>query len=132
MARAASQLPECGGYRAGMREEREPRVLVLARRFEAWCGRLESRLARWPGHWEQLERAVGSVIANVGEALDSETLPQKRRYFGYALASAGEARKLIKGYVSAGILTAEEAEEGLRLSKDIRWDLIRLVDWTKR
>lgn len=112
--------------------EREPRVLVLARRFEAWCGRLESRFARWPGHWEQLERASASVISNVGEALDSVTLPQKRRYFGYGLASAGEAPKLVKGYQSAGILTAEEATEGLRLLNDIRWDLIRLIDWTKR
>ena len=107
-------------------------MVVLARRFEAWFGRLESRFARWPGHWEQLERASGSVISNVGEALDSVTRPQKRRYFGYALASAGEARKLIKGYWSAGILTAEEAAEGLRLLQDIRWDLIRLIHWTKR
>ena len=115
-----------------MSDEREPRVLILARRFEAWCGTLEARLARWPGHWDQLERATGSVISNVGEGLDSETLPQKRRYFGYALASAGEARKLVKGYRSAGSLEPEEADEGLRLLKDIRWDLIRLVDWTKR
>ena len=105
---------------------------MLAGRFEAWCGRLESRLARWPGHWDQLERATGSVVSNAGEAFDSETRPQKRRYFGYALASAGEARELVKGYRSAEVLTAEEAEEGLRLLKDIRWDLMRLIDWTKR
>ena len=115
-----------------MRAAREPRVLILARRFEAWCGTLETRLARWPGHWDQLERATGSLISNVGEGLDSETLPQKRRYFSYALASAGEASMLVRGYRSAGILEAEEADEGLRLLKDIRWDLMRLVDWTKR
>jgi len=72
------------------------------------------------------------VISNVGEALDSETLPQKRRYFGYALAAAGEARKLVKGYRSAGILGNEEAAEAMRLLKDIRWDLMRLINWTKR
>lgn len=107
-------------------------MLVLARRFEAWIAQRETRLARWPGHWEQLERTTGSVISNVGEALDSETLPQKRRYFGYALAAAGEARKLVKGYRSADIVRVEEEAEALRLLKDIRWDLIRLIDWTKR
>lgn len=105
---------------------------MLVKRFEAWCGRRESRLARWPGHWDQLERTAGSVISNVGEALDSETLAQKRRYFGYALAAAGEARKLVAGYQSGGILTAAESAEGLRLLEDIRWDLLRLINWTKR
>jgi four helix bundle protein len=106
--------------------------VVLANRFESWCRECERRFRGWPGHWEQLESATASLVANVGEAFDSETLAQKRRYFGYALASAGEISRLVNGALRAGILPPQVAHTGLRLLKDVRWDLIRLIEWTKR
>ena len=110
----------------------EPRVVRLANEYQAWCRRWEQWLRRWPRTWDQIEGTSASISANLGEALDSETMPQKRKYFGYAKASAGEGLKLVDGATRTGILPAAAGKEGLRLLRDIRWDTVRLIRWTRR
>ena len=110
----------------------EPRVLKLANEYVAWCRHWEGRLRRWPRWWDQIEGTASSIIANLGEALDSETMPQKRKYLGYAKASSGEAEKLVAGARRNGMLPREAGEEALRILRDIRWDVVRLVRWTRR
>ena len=115
-----------------MRKDDRLRVVRLANEYLAWCRRWERRLRRWPRVWDQLEGTASSIIANLGEALDSETMPQKRRYFGYAKASTGEGMGLVDGATRNGMLPPEAGREGLRLLRDIRWDLFRLIRWTQR
>ena len=115
-----------------MSDEAEPRVVRLANQYMAWCRSREQQLGRWPGMWGQIERAAASIVANAGEAFDSETAPLMRQYFGYARASAGESARLVMGATRAGMIAADAAKEGVRLLKNIRWDLHRLIEWTQR
>lgn len=115
-----------------MDDPKRARVLILADKYLDWCRRWEHRLARSPGMNDQIGRAASSLIANLGEAFDADTLGEKRRYFRYALASTGEGRKLVGGAARVGTLPSSAAGEGLKLLRDIKWDLIRLIRWTKR
>ena len=110
----------------------EPRVMKLADEYVAWCRRWEDRLRRWPRWWDQIEGTASSITANLGEALDSETMPQKRTFLGYAKASCGEAVNLVVGAARNGMLPPDAGEEALRILRDIRWDLVRLIRWTRR
>ena len=114
-----------------MSDRGEPRVVWLAYQYLAWCRSQEQRLQQWPGTWGQIERAAASIVANSGEAFDSRTMPLMRQYFGYARASAGESARLLLGAAEAGMIPQSAAEEGLRLLTDIRWDLHRMIAWTK-
>lgn len=78
-----------------------------------------------------MEGTASSIVANLGEALDSETMAQKRKYFGYARASAGEGLRLVRGAAHSGMIPPEAAREGIRLLKAIRWDVVRLIRWTR-
>ena len=82
--------------------------------------------------WDQVEGTASSILANLGEGLDSETMAQKRQYFSYAKASSGERIKLIDGAARNGMIPPAAGQEALRLLRDIRWDLIRLIRWTRR
>jgi four helix bundle protein len=104
----------------------------LAVEFVEWCGRWEGALARRPGLGDQVQRSAQSNLANIGEGMDALTMAQKRRYFGYALASTGEAVRLLRGARRVGALPAEAIDHGLRILRDLKWDLIRLVQWTRR
>lgn len=110
----------------------EPRVVRLANEYLAWFRRWERRLRRWPRTWDQVEGTASSIVANLGEALDSETMPQKRKYLGYAKASTGEAVKLVEAAVGSEMVPAEAGREALELLRDIRWDIVRLIRWTRR
>lgn len=114
-----------------MSDEKEPRVVRLANEFMAWAKSCERDIGRWPGTWDQLERAAASIAANAGEAFDSVTMPQRRMYFGYARASAGECARLVMAAERAGLIGRDVAREGLRLLENIRWDLHRLITWTR-
>ncbi len=107
-------------------------MVKLAEQYQAWCLKWERRLSRWPRTWDQIEGTSSSIIANLGEALDSETMAQKRKYFGYTKASAGEGLRLVTGARRNGMLPPDAGAEGLRLLRDIRWDAIRLIRWTRR
>lgn len=110
----------------------EPRVVRLANEYMAWCRSWERQLRRWPRTWDQIEGTASSIIANLGEALDSETMPQKRKYFGYAKASTGEGVKLVTAATRNGMLPPDAGRAALRLLRDIRWDVVRLIRWTRR
>jgi four helix bundle protein len=81
---------------------------------------------------DQIERAAASLVANLGEAFDADTLAEKRRYFRYALGSTGEGARLLHGASQAKALPESALDEAFRLLRDIKWDLIRLVRWTQR
>jgi len=104
----------------------------LALAYAEWCERWRLQLGRRPGFGDQVERACSSLVANLGEGSDAETLADKRRYFGYALASAGESLRLLRSARRTELLPAAALAEGLRLLRDIKWDLIRLVRWTRK
>lgn len=107
-----------------------PRVMQLADRYVAWCREWEGRLRRWPRWWDQIEGTASSITANLGEALDSGTMAQKRRYLGYAKASCGEGMKLVASATRNGMIPQSAGTEALRLLRDIRWDVVRLIRWT--
>ena len=115
-----------------MRQGKETRVERLANEYMAWFRRWGQRLSRWPRTYDQVEGTASSIVANLGEAMDSETMAQKRKYFGYAKASAGEGLRLVSAATHAGMLPAEAGAEGLRLLRDIRWDVVRLIRWTRQ
>ncbi len=81
---------------------------------------------------DQIERAAASLVANLGEAFDADSLADKRRYFRYALGSTGESASLLKGAQQVAALPAAALDQGLRLLRDVKWDLIRLIRWTRR
>lgn len=95
-----------------------------------WCRRWERELSRWPRTWDQVEGTASSIIANLGEAFDSLTMAQRRKYFGYAKASVGEARRVVAAAGRIELVPPSAAREALRLLTDIRWDLVRLIEWT--
>ena len=106
-------------------------MVRLANEYAGWWRRWEGHLRRWPRTWDQVEGTVTSIVANLGEALDSETMAQKRKYFGYAKASAGEGLKLVGVATRNGMLPPAAGQEGLRILNDIRWDVVRLMRWTR-
>ncbi len=81
---------------------------------------------------DHIQRSAAAIVANLGEAFDADTLVDKRRYFRYALTEAGESRKLVVAAGRIGALPQPPARQALQLIRDIKWDLIRLIRWTKR
>ena len=126
--RTAAEEASTGGRGRGS----SPRVLRLALAYLSWCECWRRELGWRPGLADQIERAAASTLANLGEAFDSDTLPEKRRYFRYALASTGESSRLLTGVRRLDSLPPPALQEGLRLLRDIKWDLLRLIRWTRR
>lgn len=109
---------------------RQPRVERLAVRFVAGCHRVGGRLgSRRPSMNNQLQRASDSVLANIGEGLDAGQPGEQCRFFRYALRSAGEAERLFRGAARLELLPRHEVTSALRLLKDIKMDLRRLITW---
>jgi four helix bundle protein len=115
-----------------MTDGAEPRVVELANAYLVWCERWKQRLRRWPGMNDHIQRSAASIVANLGEGFESDTLVDKRRYFRYALTEVGESRKLVASAARIGALPDTPTHESLRLLRDIKWDLIRLIRWTQR
>jgi four helix bundle protein len=110
---------------------RQPRVLRLALEFVAYWGRHGPMVRRArPSLDGQVERTADSILLNIGEAFGEPSRGDKRRFFRYALRSAGEAEKALLGMATLGLLPQQEVQEGLRLLKDIRLDLHRLINST--
>jgi four helix bundle protein len=116
---------------AGILGGRQPRVLRLALEFGAYWDRHGPtvRRARPPMHG-QVERTADSILTNIGEAFGEPSRGDKRRFFRYALRSAGEAEKALLGLATLDLLPHSMIEEGLRLLKNIRLDLHRLINST--
>ena len=115
-----------------VRRGRRTRVEELAERFVTWCRRWEGSLDRAPGLNDQVQRAGQSILANIGEGLDAESLAQKRKYFGHALASVGECLRLLRGARRSRLLPTGAVDDALRTLRDLKWDLLRLIGWTRR
>jgi four helix bundle protein len=110
---------------------RGPRVLGLALRFVAFYQRYEAEVARArPGLGVQLQEAADSIVLNLGEGFDEPSRGDKRRFFRYALRSAGEAEKGLHALSVLNLIPSPALEEGLRLLRDIRFDLKRLINWS--
>jgi four helix bundle protein len=108
-----------------------PRVVRLALALVKHCDQVERALrGRKPGLNRHLQEAAASVVANVGEALEERNRGDKRRFFGYAMRSAGECEHLLRALIEVGALPAASTERALRLTRDIRMDLLRLIRWS--
>lgn len=107
--------------------------MKLALEFLDFARRVGPHVARVqePGA-EHLEDAAASQLANVGEALDEDSGGDIRRFLRYAKRSGGERERLLLGAAELGCITGRELDEGMRLLKNIRWDLIRLIRWAER
>lgn len=112
---------------------RQPRVVTLALEFLEFARGVAPRIARvqesGAGH---LEDAAASQLANIGEALDEDSGGDMRRFLRYAKRSGGECERLLLGAAELGCITRLELDQGMRLLKNIRWDLVRLLNWAQR
>jgi four helix bundle protein len=112
------------------RGRRVPRVVRLALAFVRYCDGVERELGgRKAGLNRHLQEAAASVVANAGEALEEPNRGDKRRFFRYAMRSAGECEHLLRALGEVDALAEARLEEGLRLLRDIRQDLLRLLRW---
>ena len=85
-----------------------------------------------PSLYDEMAPTADSVLSNVGEAFDDESFREKRKFFRYALRSAGECEKQLLGFQKINALSEPEMAQGLKLVRDIRFDLKRLIAWTTR
>ena len=107
-----------------------PRVERLALEVVAYCGRLGVGLA--PVHrglYQHLSDAAASMLANIGEAWDEPSRGDKARFFRYALRSAGECQRTLRGLVAASGITREQAGRGTQILLAVKLDLLRLIHW---
>jgi four helix bundle protein len=114
-----------------MIERRDPRVVQLALEFVAYCGDIERLLRgrRAPLN-AQLQRAAASILSNIGEGFDELSKTDQRRFFRYAIRSAGESQRLLQGLTIVGALDPTQTAPGYALLKDIKFDLLRLIQWS--
>jgi four helix bundle protein len=97
------------------------------------CDALGSRLwRRNAALWRQLQRAVASMIANIGEGASCSTMGNQRRFFEYAYRSAGECAALVITFGSLGALRADERQELLALLDRIQAMLLRMMQRAAR
>jgi four helix bundle protein len=95
------------------------------------CGRHRRAVVRGrPGLDEQIQEAADSVVLNLGEGFAETSRGDKRRFFRYALGSAGEAEKGLRTLAVVDLLTPHALDEGLRRLRDIRLDIKRLIAWS--
>lgn len=120
--------------RASNGEEREPRVVRLALDLVEYCDRIEPRLLERGKRAlnEHVQDGAASALANVGEALDDPNIAEKRRFLIYAIRSAGECQRQLRGAARVRAIEAEELAEGLRRIRDLKCDLRRLIAWCER
>jgi four helix bundle protein len=113
-----------------MTDYREPRVARLAVDFVAFCDQVEKdlrgRKSAMNGH---LQEAGASLLSNIGEAFEEKSRGDRRRFFRYALRSAGECERLLHGLARVGALPPDRLAAGIRLLRDIKLDLLRLIRW---
>jgi four helix bundle protein len=75
----------------------------------------------------QLQRAIASLLANIGEAASCFSAGDRRRYFDYAYRSAGEAGALLLAFHAIGALTTDEYGALRTLVERIQQMLMRLM-----
>jgi four helix bundle protein len=92
-----------------------------------------SRLGRRHGPvYQQLQRAVASIVANIGEGASSLGAADRSRFFEYAYRSAGEAASLILVLAVTRALSQAERDEALGLLHRIQSMLFRLIGRARR
>jgi four helix bundle protein len=82
--------------------------------------------------WRQLQRALASVVANVGEAAGCLSRPDRRRYFEYAYRSASECAALVITLDAIGALDPSETATARQLLHRTQIMLIRLIQRARR
>lgn len=111
---------------------RQPRVVKLALEFMEFARIVGLRIARvQEPDWRQLEDAAASLLANLGEAFDEESAGDRERFLRYAKRSAGECERTLLGGARLKAVTGAELDRGMKLLKDIKWDVLRLIGWTR-
>jgi four helix bundle protein len=114
-----------------MIDSHDRRVVQLALEFVAYCGDIERALRgrRAPLN-AQLQRAAASILSNIGEGFDEPNKTEQRRFFRYAIRSAGESQRVLQGLTIVGALDPDQAATGTALLKNIKYDLLRLIQWS--
>jgi four helix bundle protein len=108
----------------------DARIARLAVELVAFCDDVGRRLGgRKVALNSHLQDAAASVLSNVGEGLDEPSKGDKRRFFRYAVRSAGECEQLLRGLARVGALPPEALAGGIRLLRQIKMDLLRLIRW---
>jgi four helix bundle protein len=115
-------------------EHREPRVARLALDLVEFCDGIEPKLLRRrrAGLNEHLQDSAASALANVGEAWDEPNPREKHRFLGYALRSAGECQRQLRGAARIRAIKGAELAQGLRLVLALKLDILRLMRWCDR
>jgi four helix bundle protein len=109
---------------------RAPRVTRLALELVRCATEIEAGLrGRRAALNRHLQEAAASVLANVGEGLEERSRGDKRRFFRYAMRSAGECEHLLLALKEGGSVHAALADRAARLLRDLRHDLLRLLRW---
>ncbi len=101
-------------------------LLVLLDRLFPHLWRRNSALCR------QLQRALASILTNIGEAASCMSPADRRRYFEYAYRSAGECAAAILAFEAIGALQDPDAQAARRLLHRIQAMLMRLMQRARR
>jgi four helix bundle protein len=102
-------------------------VYELALRSLELCRGFSPALRRGHRHLDdQLQGAAVSIVANIGEGATDLSPGDKRRFYRYALRSAGECAALLQAAQRLTILPPETVAASQALLKDLRAQLFRL------
>lgn len=109
-------------------------MVRLALDLVAFCDRIEPDiLARGKRAVnEHLQDAAASSVANVGEGWDEPRVREKRKFFIYALRSAGECQRELRAAARVRAIGGAELTEGLERIRAFKIDLWRLISWCER
>jgi four helix bundle protein len=99
----------------------------------ALCDQLGRRLwVRNSALYRQLQRAVASLIANIGEGANCFTPGDRRRFYEYAYRSAGECSSLLIAFNALGALSPEEYERARDLVARVHMMLLKMMQRAKK
>ncbi len=84
-------------------------------------------VARQPAN-DHLQRSAASVVTNVGEGLGEMSTGDKVRLYRYAHRSAVECEHALRSLTAVGAVANEDLLCALRLLKDVKLDLRRLIN----
>jgi four helix bundle protein len=144
LSHRAIRVPRNGGHLWDMetgRRENSARWFAVEKLDVFWaavsllslCDRASARLWRRNASlYRQLQRAVASILANIGEGAACSGAADRRRYFEYAYRSAGECSALIIAFDSLGALSPGEYGEARELLQRIQMMLQRMMQQAVR
>jgi four helix bundle protein len=108
-------------------------VFRAALEFLALCDQLGRRLwLRNSALCRRLQRAVASLIANIGEGANCFTLGDRRRFYEYAYRSAGECSSLLIAFNALGALSPDEYARARDLLARVHMMLLKMMQHARK